>query len=140
MALRLSSCKRANDNFRLLPGSVLDSQFLPHFARGRQPAVDLQAASCPKDISLGWQTTARCLKKKDRFLFCSQNSRSWHSALKRGKQGTLIEGSSAPRAAGTRGRRAWSKYLRQLSLRYWFTVLRSRGATVPFALSKMALA
>lgn len=59
--------------------------------------MDLQAASCPKDISLGWQTTARCLEKKDRFLFCSQNSRSWHLALKRVKEGTLIEGSWDPR-------------------------------------------
>lgn len=97
------------DNFRLLPGSVLDSQLLPHFARDWQPTVDFQTASCPKDISLGWQTTARCRKKKDRFLFCSQNNHSWYFASKRGKRATLIQGSSAPRAAGTRGRGDWSK-------------------------------
>lgn len=81
------------DNFRPLPVSVLDSRLPPRFARGWQPAVDCQTASCPKDISLGWQTTARCRKKKDRFLLCSQTNDSWHLASKRGKRATLTRGS-----------------------------------------------
>lgn len=97
------------DNFRLLPGSVLDSRLLPHFARGWQPAVDFRTASCRKGLSLGWQTTARCGKKQDRFLLCSQNTHSWPLASKRGKRAPLIQGSSVPRAAGTSGRRDWSK-------------------------------
>ena len=191
--VRQSSCKRANDSFRLVPGSLLDSQFLPHFARGWQPAVGFQTASCPKEISLGWQKRGRCHKKKS-FPFLLSKQPFLAFGLKKGQMGhpdtwqqcpesgsdpwqkrleqrawlctidafpSAIQLCPAPPAAGANQRVGISSPCRgplctgacppatisgtqvatsfQLRARgTWFSVLRSRGATVPFALSQMA--